>query len=235
MKKLRRRIFCFPGLGADARMYRDLHFEKVEKVALDWIVPLPQESLSAYVVRVLQPFDPQPEDIMLGVSFGGPAALEASRAVGDAPVVFISTLKLEQERPVYFSFFQRVPLHQWLPARWIKRLGTIVPPPQRAGIRREEYDLFLDMVHATDNTFMRWALHQILHWKNQVLPHRYVHLHGDRDLLFPIDRIRNPIIIRRGTHFMIVRQAQLIHAHVQSFIDELPEASQSEPPYDQPA
>ena len=220
MADSRRRIFCFPGLGADARMYHSLTVNGYDKVALNWVVPYPGESLKAYTARLLQPYKPTPNDCMLGVSFGGPVAVEAARSLGGVPTILISTIKYTSEKPPYFHFFRKVPLQKYIPARWIKRAGTTVPPPQRAGMGPDEYELFLDMVAATNEHFMRWGIQQILHWTNDRMPGPYLHLHGDRDLLFPCSCIHRPVVIQGGTHFMIVRQISTINAHIQAFLDK---------------
>jgi pimeloyl-ACP methyl ester carboxylesterase len=218
MAYTKRRLFCLPGLGADSRMFRYLDLPSEELVGIDWVVPQRQESLAAYTERLLAPYRPGPEDVMLGVSFGGIVALEAARLMGGAPLVVVSSIKRSAERPPYFPFFRRVPIQRVLPSKTIKRIGTIVPPPQRTGLRADEYVLFLDMVNQTDPTFMRWGIEQMLRWENQWLPPCWLHLHGDRDLLFPINRIPDATVIRGGTHFMIVRQASLINQHIRQFL-----------------
>ncbi len=57
----------------------------------------------------------------------------------------------------------------------------------------------------------KWAIGAILHWDNQVIPENVYHIHGDRDKIFPYERLKDATIIHGGTHIMIFNRAKEIN------------------------
>jgi hypothetical protein len=57
---------------------------------------------------------------------------------------------------------------------------------------------------------MKWAIEEIMGWNNDQLNSELIHIHGDKDRIFPTGRIKNAINISNGGHFMIVNRAKEI-------------------------
>ena len=57
---------------------------------------------------------------------------------------------------------------------------------------------------------MKWAIEEMMRWKGGAPNPAVVHIHGDKDRIFPIGRIKNAITIAGGSHFMIVNRAKEI-------------------------
>jgi hypothetical protein len=72
--------------------------------------------------------------------------------------------------------------------------------------------LFNDMLKKSSPFFVKWAMKAILNWDNQLkLPNLY-QITGDRDLIFDHTRMKEAIIIKGGTHIMIVDRSVEINA-----------------------
>ncbi|MDI7226955.1 hypothetical protein QMM92_20000, partial [Leptospira santarosai] len=74
----------------------------------------------------------------------------------------------------------------------------------------KDKQLLKDFIKSTDTTFIKWAIRSILKWTNDQTSNKVVHLHGDKDKLFPIRTILKPIIIKDGGHFMILDKSEEI-------------------------
>ena len=61
-----------------------------------------------------------------------------------------------------------------------------------------------------DENFMKWALHQIINWKNKDFDGNIVHIQGNRDLILPHYFVKFDYLIDGGTHFMTLNQSKKI-------------------------
>ena len=61
-----------------------------------------------------------------------------------------------------------------------------------------------------DAKYLKWALHSLLHWKQENASKNIVHIHGDNDHIFPSKHIKNFTKINDGTHVMILLKAKEI-------------------------
>ena len=55
-----------------------------------------------------------------------------------------------------------------------------------------------------DKEYLDWAIEQIINWKRTEIDSEVIHIHGDNDDVFPIKHIKNAIIVKGGTHIMIL-------------------------------
>ena len=67
-----------------------------------------------------------------------------------------------------------------------------------------------NIIQDTPPKFIKWAIGQILLWKNDERPSNVFHIHGNSDRLFCIRRIKADIRIENGGHFMIYNKANEI-------------------------
>ena len=58
---------------------------------------------------------------------------------------------------------------------------------------------------------MRWAVDAILHWENEQLPDGLVHIHGAKDMPFPVKYLKPTHLIPDGGHFMVLNRAEEIN------------------------
>ena len=77
---------------------------------------------------------------------------------------------------------------------------------------REALDFFEEMIEQRSELYRTWGIKQIAEWKNETYPDNLLHIHGDKDLVFPIYKIRNPdLILKGGTHGAVVTHADQIN------------------------
>ncbi|MFK7972908.1 MAG: alpha/beta fold hydrolase, partial [Bacteroidia bacterium] len=79
----------------------------------------------------------------------------------------------------------------------------------------EEQALFKEMVRQHDSHDLRWALRALSGWQTPKLKPATTraHIHGSKDLTFPIKRIQQPChVIDGGGHFMTYRHPEKVDA-----------------------
>ena len=59
----------------------------------------------------------------------------------------------------------------------------------------------------------------VLNWKRENADLEIVHIHGNKDEIFPIKYIKNCIIVDQGTHVMILNKAKTISQLIQQNIE----------------
>ncbi len=199
----------FPGLGASEKLFRAYDFTPHRAQVIPFLVPMKNESLQQYCRRMAADIMPSGENIYVGVSFGGIIAQEIARFLPPKKIIIISSIKPRREKPCYFSWLRRVPVHRLLPAAMIKDLGVRVSGLV-AKKSLSEKELFRELVRDADTRVIKWGIDQVIRWDQNISPNALVHIHGDRDIVFPISRIKPDFIIHGGKHFMIMREVKEI-------------------------
>ena len=187
-------VYFIPGLGADERLFSKLKLEGYEKRYIKWILPLANETLPAYAKRLSEQIIIKESFSLAGVSFGGMIAVEMSKIIQPKNLFLISSAKTYDEIPIGIRFFKYFPVYKLLTESlviWIAKLNR-----RRFSIFNEkEMHLFASMMLACPVGYLKGAIHMILNWKNSEFPSSIIHIHGDSDHLFPIHRIKNPLIM----------------------------------------
>ena len=51
---------------------------------------------------------------------------------------------------------------------------------------------------------MQWAINKMLSWDRKETTMKVYHIHGDKDVVFPIKNIKGCHIVKNGTHAMLL-------------------------------
>jgi hypothetical protein len=85
--------------------------------------------------------------------------------------------------------------------------------------QREDKIIFRQMFRDADDSFVSWAVNQIIHWKNtQVIPNTW-HIHGTADIMLPYRYIKANHTVKGGKHLMLMSQAGDVSALLKAIID----------------
>jgi pimeloyl-ACP methyl ester carboxylesterase len=217
-------VYCISGLGADETVFEHLSLPGCALFPLPWLKPEPKEAIGHYAARMAEGIR-HPEPILLGLSFGGIMAVEIARIIPLKRVWLISTVKQRCEMPPYMRFGAVLPLHRLAlalnPHKWMGPLENynlaVETPEERAMVARFR--------KTVDKDYLRWAIEVIVHWQNSVIPPGVLHIHGDKDRIFPIRYVRPDHIIEGGGHLLVhnrstvvnrLLQEDLLRLHVQA-------------------
>ncbi len=197
-------VYMMPGLGANPSIFEYIKLpDKYEIYWMHWIIPEQDEKLPDYVSRLmLQIKHEQP--VLLGVSFGGIVIQEIAKQMAVRKLVLISTVKTHREFPDFFEKALRYKLYKFFPSRALSYVDLL---EKVAFIKsfKQKMKLYQKYMDVNEPRYVDWAIKAVLHWQQEVPPKEFVHIHGDKDLVFPFKKIKSPVVkIEGGTHAMIV-------------------------------
>jgi pimeloyl-ACP methyl ester carboxylesterase len=199
-------IYFIPGLGADERLFSGLTHPGIDKRCIKWITPLENERLPDYAKRLSAQIDTSEKFSITGASFGGMIAAEMPRFLKPEHLILISSVKTFREIPLYIRVFKIFPIYRIMPESFIKWLANNFV--FLFGIfKANEKKLFSDMLDSCPAGYLKGAIDMIMCWKNEEIPEKVIHIQGDQDRIFPVRRIKGPVIIPGGTHFMPYHKA----------------------------
>lgn len=218
------KLYCIPGMGTDQRAFQRLVPLLSPELEVQYLLHQPpahsRESLRDYADRLRAELPIEGEaPIFLGVSLGGPIAVELARHFPKALVVLISTYKQREEEPVLFKLARKVPLYRWIPYRYTCQ---VVPwAAHRSGIcTLEESQLLETMFRDSNAAHFAWARGAIVHWANDWVPSNHIHINGTRDHIFYRANPQATHLIQGGTHNMILDRAETIATLIHDFLQK---------------
>lgn len=201
-------IYCISGLGADERIFKNIELSGYDVQYISWLPPQKNEPIDAYARRMASSIK-EKDPVLLGVSFGGMMAIEIARQVHVKKLILVSSIKSVTELPHWMKWVGRLRLNRLLPPRAFKLAGAL--GNHRLGVSTEEERQIVKAYRqSADPAYVGWAIHQILNWKNDWIPAGIIHIHGDKDKIFPIGKIKAAYIVKDATHFMVYNRAKEI-------------------------
>lgn len=205
-----RNLYIISGLATDERIFKNIHFPaSVEVNFIAWKIPLRNETLDAYIDRLLKEIDRSKPIILLGLSFGGVAVQEIAQKINPIGTIIISSITSSKDLPWYFRYIGNLKANRIIPfgllkfpnfgANWIFGAKSKDDKKMLAGIIKD-----------ADVTLLKWSVEQILNWKSKGEPKNLFHIHGDNDKLLPLKNNKTNVIIKNGGHLMIYNKAKEI-------------------------
>ena len=201
-------VYCMPGMAASSRLFEHLEWPEGYQVhLLEWDEPHPKEGLLDYAARIAQQITAH-NPILIGVSLGGVLMQEVARLLPSYRcVVLISSVASPQELPSWMRRCKKLKLHHILP------LARMIRFDFWKHTKRYK-KLYIHYIGLSSPTYLAWCARELLDWEGQPLDKdKIIHIHGDKDLVFPIRYIGDCIRVKGGTHIMIVNRFRWFREH----------------------
>jgi pimeloyl-ACP methyl ester carboxylesterase len=211
------RVYFISGLGADKRIFSFLDLSFCEPVFIDWIAPLPKESLENYSIRLREQITDE-HPTVVGMSMGGMIATEMAKHDPEIRAIIIASNKSSAEFPPRFRIGKWLPLYKWIPGSWSKRFMFLSSKWILGAKGAEQKKLLRQITSETDMRFSRWAIDAILRWRNSTAPPNVVHIHGTADRVLPFRRVKADYVIPGGTHVMTLDEHEAISSILKKLI-----------------
>lgn len=209
-----------PGLAASSAIFErivlaDANFEIV---LLEWEIPLDNETLTEYAKRITKKII-HPNPVLIGVSFGGILVQEMAKYIDTRKVIIISSVKTNLEFPVRMKVAKTTKAYKLIPTNLIANIESLSRFSFGTAInkRLQLYEKFLCV---RDKRYLDWAVEQIILWDRIIADESVIHIHGDQDDVFPIKHIQNCIVVKGGTHVMILSKYKWLNENLPKLILE---------------
>lgn len=213
-------IFTLPGLGFDHRIFDNLYLPENEINHLQWIEPLPKESIGSFAKRMSENIHHDPQNcVLIGHSFGGIMAQEIAAFFPVKKIILISSIKSEKEKPLNFRLAAKLGFHHLFTKKitlntfdyWGKNFGYET---------KELQQLFKDMIAGQSDQYLQWALQALSKWQGAGESKTPIHhIHGSLDKTFPIKLIGQPVLrVEGGSHMMVYNKGQIVSNMIREII-----------------
>ncbi len=205
-------LYFISGLGADERAFQKLSLPTTWKIIhLKWIEIDPKETLESYVLKFSKLIDVTKDFHLVGLSFGGIMAVELSKIIKPKSIIVLSSITTKHELPKIYRLIAGLRINNFVPSYFLNKVYPFTY--WYFGMKsKEENQLLKQIIHDTPPTFLKWAINEIVHWKNEIRPINIIHIHGNKDRIFPINTIQADIVVKQGGHFMVYKEADELSA-----------------------
>lgn len=212
-------IYLVPGLAASSKIFEFLQFSSnvFELHYLEWLLPLSEkESLESYSKRMAN-LVVEDNPVLIGVSFGGILVQEMSKFLNPKKVIIISSIKSKNELPKHLKIIQKTKAYKLFPTKNISTLEDFAIFVFGSSAKKR-VKLYKEYLSVRNKLYLTWALYQVLNWQQEEPLKNVLHIHGDEDLIFPIKYIQNCILVKKGTHVMVLNKAKSISKIIEEAI-----------------
>lgn len=209
-------IYCISGLAADERAFSQLAPDGYTLTCLPWLTPLPKETITAYAIRMSNAITSE-KPVLMGLSFGGMMSIEIAKVLPVEKIILISSIKSRHEMPWWMKVAGMLRLNKIFPMRSYK----ITEPVQNWFIgvtNSQEREMVKFYRKNAPQEYIDWAVNEILKWRNEWLPAKLFHIHGDSDHIFPIGNVAPTHVIKGGGHLMIMNKASQVNASLKQIL-----------------
>lgn len=218
MKREARNIHAFSGLGADETAFAKLVLSPHQLVYHPWPKEMPALSIMEYAEQVASTIKEE-DPVLLGLSFGGIFAIEVAKHLQNAQVVLISSVSRRSEIPLYIRMAGRLKLYYLIPpilyitpnTFLLKAFGAKSPALQ---------SWLVNIVKSSSVSFNKWAVRELLEWKNTVPPSQLLHIHGTQDHVLPLKKNMSVDTSLKGGHLIVLTHAKEISEVILKYVDE---------------
>ncbi|HTF80559.1 MAG TPA: alpha/beta hydrolase, partial [Cytophagales bacterium] len=169
----------------------------------------PGESLSDYATRLLDQIDTTSTPLILvGLSFGGIIAQEIAKRIAVDKIILISSAKSYRAYNWKLLLVKRLHLHRLASAKFLKWSSRFLGDYFFSTTTKEESRLLHQIINDSDDTFLIWAIDQIMRWEQTSTVANVAHIHGAIDKLFDADKTTDATILEHAGHFLLVSRSQ---------------------------
>jgi hypothetical protein len=211
-------VYFMPGMAANPSIFEYIKLsDNYFKVHwLEWIIPNPKESIENYAKRMSQKVKHE-NSILLGVSFGGIMVQEMSKFLTLKKLFIVSSIKNKHELPKRMKVAKRTKAYKLIPTRLLSNVEALAKYAfgVTASNRIELYKKYLSV---NDKRYLDWAIEQMVCWAQEESIPNIIHIHGDKDGIFPMYNIKDCITVKGGKHIMIINKYKWFNENLPKLI-----------------
>jgi len=211
-------IYFVPGMAANPSIFENIKLpEDTFKIhLLEWMLPILDESLQEYAFRWSKKVK-HDQAVLIGVSFGGVVAQEMSEFLDLKRLIIISSVKCRSELPRRMRYASITGLFKLLPTS-ILNYADHFEKVAFGDYLKKRAILYRKYLSVRDTTYIDWAIKNMVCWDREQPEKGVIHIHGDKDEIFPHKYIKDCITVKGGTHIMVVNRFRWFNKYLPELI-----------------
>jgi pimeloyl-ACP methyl ester carboxylesterase len=214
-------VYFVPGMAADISIFEKITLpqEQFDVFFIPWKLPKSNETIQKYAQRMAKEIQ-HDDTVLIGVSFGGVMVQEMAQFLKLRKLIIISSVKSSSELPRRMKIAKTTKAYKLLPTSWLQDIEKLVKYAFGDSLKRK-LKLYEKYLHVRDKVYLDWAIENMVCWNRTQVDAKVIHIHGDSDEVFPIKYIKNCIVVKGGTHAMILAKYRWFNANLSRIIIEL--------------
>ena len=218
MSEQRVHVYFMPGMAANISIFEKIHLPEdiFSMHYLDWVIPAKEISLEEYARQMCNKIV-HDNVVLVGVSFGGILVQEMAKHIPVRKIIIISSVKNTSELPKRMVFAKYTKAHKLLPTGLVNNMELLTKYAFGESVQKH-LTLYERYLSVRDKYYLDWSLDKIINWQQSEYPKNLVHIHGDKDPVFPIGYIKDCIRVENGTHAMIIYRHKWFNEHLPTII-----------------
>jgi pimeloyl-ACP methyl ester carboxylesterase len=211
-------VYFMPGMAANAAIfeYIKLPEDRFQIHLLEWVIPTMAESIASYAKRMTLKIE-HSNPVLIGVSFGGVIVQEMAKQISCRKLIIISSVKSKAELPRKMRIAKITRAYKLLPTQFVSDFEAFANYAFGDTIKKR-VNLYKKYLSVSDKKYLDWAIHNMVCWEQEKVIPNIIHIHGDKDPVFPIKNISNSIVVKGGTHIMIINKYKWFNENLPKLI-----------------
>ncbi|WP_439152486.1 alpha/beta hydrolase [Winogradskyella sp.] len=212
-------VYLMPGMAANPTIFEHIKLpeDRYKIHWLEWQIPDKDETLEAYAKRMCT-FINHNDIVLLGVSFGGILVQEMSKFLKIKKLFVVSSVKSHHELPKRFKLLKITRAYKILPTQLVSNIDLLAKYALGETVKKR-VDLYKKYLSVNDKTYLDWAIKQVVCWEQEEPHQDAIYIHGDKDLIFPHSCVGDCIVVKGGTHIMIINKYKWFNENLPKLIE----------------
>lgn len=212
-------VYLMPGMAANPTIFEYIKLPESHYNIhwLEWQIPDKDETLQAYAKRMCN-FIKHDNVVLLGVSFGGILVQEMSKYIKLKKLIVVSSVKSHHELPKRFKLLKITKAYKILPTQLVSNIDLLAKYAFGETIKKR-VDLYKKYLSVSDKTYLDWAIKQVVCWGQEEPNPEAIYIHGDKDMVFPHSCGGECLVIKNGSHIMIINKYKWFNENLPKLIE----------------
>lgn len=207
-----------PGLAASPSIFDGIELDenrfKIHR--LEWFIPEQNESLENYAKRMAVEVGHE-NIVLIGVSFGGILVQEMKRFLKVSKLIIISSVKSKHELPRRMKLARTTMAYKIIPTQLTQHIDELAKYTFGKTISKR-IELYRKYLSVNDKQYLDWAIKNAICWDREEVDPDVIHIHGDKDAVFPIKHLKPTHVVKGGTHIMVINRFRWFNENLPSII-----------------
>ena len=213
-------VYFMPGMAANPTIfeYIKLPEDQFEIHWLEWMIPVKNESLESYAKRMIANIKHE-NIVLLGVSFGGILVQEMSKYMSLRKLFVVSSVKSKHELPKRMKVMKFTKAYKLLPTQLVGNIDFLAKYAFGETISKR-IELYKKYLSVSDKQYLDWAIENVIEWDQDQPNPDAIYIHGDKDIVFPHSCTEDSIVLKGGTHIMVINKYKWFNENLPKLILE---------------